>query len=98
MACGTRSEMSYEPNANAAIEIACRVGRGAARDYATRVREVAPPQQEEFLGCFIVGLEETIAGMVPATGANVSQIVDFAIKAFVDEAALWPAESAIYHG
>jgi hypothetical protein len=90
--------MSYEPNANVAIEIACRVGRGAARDYASRVREVAPPQQEEFLGCFIVGLEETIAGLVPGASDNVAQIVDFAIKAFVDEAALLPADNAVYHG
>lgn len=89
--------MSYEPNANAAIEIACRVGRGAARDYALRVREVAPPQQEEFLGCFIVGLEEAIAGVVPSAAHN-PQIVDFAIKAFVDEAALLPVDGAVYHG
>jgi hypothetical protein len=84
--------MSYEPNADVAIEIACRVGRGAARDYASRLHEVAPPQQEEFLGCFIVGLEETITGMV--SGASVSQIVDVAIEAFVEEAARWPAQSA----
>ena len=89
--------MSYEPNANAAIEIACRVGRGAARDYAARLREVAPPEQEEFLGCFIVGLEETIAGMVSDAGDNVAQIVDVAIEAFVDEVARWPAESAAYY-
>jgi hypothetical protein len=84
--------MSYEPNANAAIEIACRIGRGAARDYASRLHEVAPLQQEEFLGCFIVGLEETIAGMIAGAGDNVAQIVDVAIEAFVDEAARWPAE------
>lgn len=87
--------MSYEPNANAAIEIASRVGRGAGRDYASRLHEVAPLQQEEFLGCFIVGLEETIAGMVASD--NVAQIVDVAIEAFVDEAARWPAQSlALY--
>jgi hypothetical protein len=86
--------MSYEPNANAAIEIACRVGRGAARDYAARLHEVAPPQQEEFLGCFIVGLEETIEGMVSGAGDNVGQIVDFAIQAFVDEAARWRIDNA----
>lgn len=86
--------MSYEPNADVAIEIACRVGRGAARDYASRLHEVAPPQQEEFLGCFIVGLEETITGMVSGAGDSVSHIVDVAIEAFVEEAARWPAQSA----
>lgn len=86
--------MSYEPNANAAIEIACRVGRGAARDYAARLHEVAPPKQEEFLGCFIVGLEETIQGMVSGATDNVAQVVDSAIQAFVDEVARWPLENA----
>lgn len=86
--------MSYEPNADAAIEIACRVGRGAARDYAARLHEVAPPKQEEFLGCFIVGLEETIEGMVAGAGDNVPRIVDVAIQAFVDEAARWRIDNA----
>lgn len=86
--------MSYEPNADLAIEIARRVGQGAARDYAARLQEVAPPQHEELLGCFIVGLQETVQGLVLGASDNVAQVVDCAIAAFVDEAARWPVDRA----
>ncbi|WP_363348500.1 hypothetical protein [Methylocystis echinoides] len=81
-------------NLNAAYDMALRVGRGAARDYVARRRDVAPERQEEFLGCFIVGLEDTLAGMIPSENGAFADILDAAIEAFVAEADRWPAPAA----
>lgn len=90
--------MSEVMKASAALEIASRVGRGTGRDYAARRHDVDPEMQEEFLGCCIVGLEETILGMAPKEGDDLSKIVNVAIEAFVDEASRWARASSVEMG
>ncbi len=81
-------------NLNAAYDMAMQVGRGTARDYVEQRRDVAPERQEEFLGCFIVALEDTLADMIPCEGGVFADIVDAAIEAFVAEADRWPEPAA----
>ncbi len=81
-------------NLNATYDMAMRVGRGTARDYVERRRQVAPERQEEFLGCFIVALEDTLAGMIAREQGAFADILDAAIEAFVAEADRWPAPAA----
>jgi hypothetical protein len=81
-------------NLNAAYDMAMRLGRGTARDYVERRREVAPERQEEFLGCFIVALEDTLAGMIASEHGAFPDILEAAIEAFVAEADRLPAPAA----
>lgn len=81
-------------NLNAAYDMAIRVGRGTARDYVERRRDVAPERQEEFLGCFIVALEDALAGVVSDADNAFADILDAAIEAFVAEAERWPTPAA----
>lgn len=81
-------------NLNAAYEMATRVGRGTARDYVERRRNIAPERQDEFLGCFIVALEDALASIVSNADNAFADILDAAIEAFVAEADRWPAPAA----
>jgi len=83
--------MSCEYSLNDAYDLALRVGRGAARDYVAQRRDVAPDQQEELLGCFIIGLEEALTGVIQGRDETLSDIVEAAIEAFVEESHRLPA-------
>lgn len=86
--------MPRQRNLNADYDMAMRVGRGAGRNFVESRRDVTPERQEELLGCFIVALEDTLAGMIPSDHRAFPDIVDAAIEAFVAETERRPAPAA----
>lgn len=86
--------MACRHNLNDAYDLAMRVGRGAARDYIARRGQIEPERQEEFLGFFIIGLEETLSSMIIGRADALPDIVEAAIEAFVKETECWPALAA----
>lgn len=85
--------MSCAYTLNEAYDLALRVGRGAARDYVAQRRDIAPEQQEELLGCFIIGMEEALSGLIAGRDETLPDIVEAAIEAFVEESDRWPASA-----
>jgi hypothetical protein len=79
---------------NDAYDLAMRVGRGAARDYVRERQAIAPGQEDELLGMFIIGLEEALTSVIDGRDGVVADILEAAIEAFVSEADRWPATAA----
>lgn len=82
--------ISCEHTPNEAYDLALRVGRGAARDYVRERRAVAPAEEDELLGVYIIGLEEALSSMIRVREGLFADILEAAIEAFVAEADRWP--------
>jgi hypothetical protein len=79
---------------NADYDMAMRVGRGAGRSYSESRRDLAPERHEELLGCFIIALEDALAGVIASDHRAFPDMIEAAIEAFVAEADRLPTPAA----